>query len=65
MNEGENLTIQRLGNRFSVLRGLNEIGQLTNPHPEIVGIVERSFGVAKGIIRAFHVDALVAEISVC
>jgi hypothetical protein len=63
--EGENLIIQKIGSRFSVMRGLSEIGKLLNPHPEVVSVVETSFGIAKGVIQAFHAEASVAEISVC
>jgi hypothetical protein len=63
--EGENLVIQKIGNRLFVMRGLSEIGQLSNPHPEILSVVETSFGVARGIIQVFHPEASVAEISVC
>jgi hypothetical protein len=63
--EGENLVIQKIGNRLSLMRGLDEIGQLSNPHPEVLGVVETSSGFAKGIIQAFHVEASVAEVSVC
>jgi hypothetical protein len=65
VTEGENLVIQKIGNRLSLMRGLSEIGELPNPHPEILSVVETSFGVAKGIIQVFHADALVAEICVC
>lgn len=63
--EGENLVIQKIGNRLSVMRGLSEIGELHNPHPEILKLVETSFGVAKAIIQVFHAAASVAEISIC
>ena len=63
--EGDSLVIQKIGNRLSIMRGLSEVGQLSNPHPEILHVVEASFGVAKGIIQVFHADALVAEVSVC
>lgn len=63
--EGESLVVQKLQNRILIMRGLSESGQLLNPHPEVLGLVESSSGIAKGIIQAFHPEACVAEISVC
>lgn len=65
VREGQNLVIQKVGDRLAVMRGVEEIGQLLNPHAEIVGAVERSFGFARGIIQAFHEEASIAEISIC
>jgi hypothetical protein len=63
--EGERLILQKKGGRLSVMRGLKEIGRVLNPPSEIISFVEKSFGVAKGIIEVFHAEALIAEISVC
>jgi hypothetical protein len=65
LKEGQALVIQKIGNRLAVICGIQEIGQLLNPHSEIVSAVEKSFGYAKGIIQTFHAEALVAEISIC
>ena len=65
VKEGQDLVIQKIGNRLAVMCGLQEVGQLLNPHSEIVGAVERSFGMARGVIQIFHKEALVAEISIC
>ncbi len=65
VKEGQYLIVQKIGNRLAVMRGLQEIGELSNPPSEIIGAVERSFGMARGIIHAFHEEAAVAEISIC
>jgi hypothetical protein len=65
VKEGQTLMIQKIGTRLAVLCGLQEVGQLLNPHSEIVSAVEKSFGVARGIIQVFHEEASVAEIAIC
>ena len=62
---GQDLLIQRIGNRLAVMCGLQEVGQLSKPHSEIISAVENSFGVAKGVVRVFHQEASIAEISRC
>ena len=62
---GQDLVIQKIGNRLAVMCGLQEVGQLLNPHSEIVAAIEKSFGMARGIIQVFHEEASVAEISIC
>jgi hypothetical protein len=62
---GQDLIIQKIGDRLAVMCGLKEIGQLSNPHAEIISAVQTSFGVAKGTIQVFHEEASVAEISIC
>ena len=59
------VVIQKIEDRLAVLCGLHEVGQISNPHPEIIDAVRRSFGCAKGIVQVFHKDACIAEISVC
>jgi hypothetical protein len=65
VEEGQTMIIQKIGNRLAVMSGLQEVGELFNPPSDIVSAVESSFGIAKGIIHAFHKDASVAEISIC
>lgn len=65
VEEGQSLTVQKIGSRLAVMRGLQEIGELLNPPSEIISAIEGSFGVAKGIVRAFHEEAAVAEIAIC
>jgi hypothetical protein len=59
------VVIQKIGDRLAVLSGLYEVGEIPNPHPEIVLAVGNSFGSAKGIVQVFHRDACTAEISIC
>jgi len=61
----QDIVIQKIGDRLAVMCGLQEVGQLSNPHPEIVSAVENSFGVARGIVQVFHQEASIAEISIC
>jgi len=65
LKNGETLVIQKIGNKLALMSGLKEVGQLRNPHTEIISAVEKSFGVAKGVVKTLHEDACVAEISVC
>lgn len=62
---GDGLIIQKLGNRIALMAGLREVGYLTQPPSEIIAAMENSFGYAKGIVRVFHREASIAEISVC
>lgn len=61
----QDILIQKIGDRLAVMCGLRDVGQLSNPHPEIVSAVENSFGVARGIVQVFHQEASIAEISIC
>jgi hypothetical protein len=61
----QDVIIQKIGNRHVVMCGLQEVGQLSNPHPEIISVVENSFGMAKGVVQVFHLEASIAEISIC
>jgi hypothetical protein len=61
----QDIVIQKIGDRLAVMCDLHEVGQLSNPHPEIVSAVEKSFGVARGIVQVFHREASIAEISIC
>jgi hypothetical protein len=61
----QDIVIQKIGNRLAVMCGLRDVGQLSNPHPEIISAIEKSFGVARGIVHAFHHEASIAEISIC
>jgi hypothetical protein len=65
VKEGQLMVIQKIGNKLTVMCGLQEVGELLDPSSEIVSAVEKSFGIAKGIIRTFHEEACVAEISIC
>jgi hypothetical protein len=61
----QDIVIQKIGDRLAVMCGLEEVGQLSNPHAEIVSAVEKSFGMARGVVQVFHEDASIAEISIC
>ena len=61
----QDIVIQKIGSRLAVMSGLRDLGQLSNPHPEIISAVEKSFGMARGIVQVFHQDASIAEISIC
>ncbi len=65
VSPAQNIVIQKIGERLAVICGLQEVGQLSNPHPEIVCAIEKSFGLAKGIVQVFHEEASIAEISLC
>jgi hypothetical protein len=65
LSPAQNIVIQKVGNRLAVMCGLQDIGQLSNPHPEIVSAVENSFGIARGVVQVFHQEASIAEISIC
>lgn len=62
---GDKLVVQKKGERLTVLHDLTEVAYLANPPAEISAAVEESFGMAKGIVRAVHLEAAVLEIAIC
>ncbi len=62
---GENLVVRKFGDRLVAMRGLSEVAQLKVSNIELLDAMDRSFGVAKGIVEQVHDDAGVVEIAVC